>query len=88
METTTITYQAIHDLAFFQEQYERLTHDIQQARIQLENSPALPPDDPRSAQRDEWRSWLQIQITSKCRERDATVEAIAAKGFTLIDLPD
>jgi len=34
METTTITYQSIRDLALFQEQYDRLTHEIQQVRVE------------------------------------------------------
>ncbi|WP_448871945.1 hypothetical protein [Desulfobulbus propionicus] len=85
--TLTISYQAIHDLAFFQEQYERLTHEIQQVRVQLDSSPPLPPDDPRAPQREEWRSWLQLQIKSKRKERDSFVQAIADKGFEVIDLP-
>ncbi|MDD2464739.1 MAG: hypothetical protein PHI97_12150 [Desulfobulbus sp.] len=88
METTTITYQAIRDLAFFQEQYDRLTHEIQQARVQLTSSPPLPADDPRASKREEWRSWLQLQIKSKCRERDSFVQAVSGKGFQIIDLPE
>ncbi|MGD9947890.1 MAG: hypothetical protein AB7U29_05350 [Desulfobulbus sp.] len=90
METIPIklTYKAIHDLAFFQEQYDRLTHEIQQVRVQLKSSPPLPPDDPRAAQREEWRDWLQLQIKSKYKERDSFVKVISDKGFHIIDLPE
>jgi len=88
LETITITYQAIRDLAFFQEQYDRLTEEIQQVRVQLKSSPPLSADDPQSAKREEWRSWLELQIKSKCRERDALVRAISDKGFAITDLPD
>ncbi len=88
METTTITYQAIRDLAFFQEQYDRLTEEIQQVRIQLKSSPPLPADDPQQSKRNEWRSWLELQIKSKCKERDSFVQNIFAKGFAITDLPE
>ncbi|MGE4561138.1 MAG: hypothetical protein AB7E77_13125 [Desulfobulbus sp.] len=90
METSplSISYQAIRDLAFFQEQYDRLTHEIQQVRVQLESSPPLPPEDSRAAKREEWRSWLQLQIKSKGKERESFVQAISDKGFQVIDLPE
>lgn len=86
--TIAISYATIRDLALFQEQYDRLSHEMQQVRVQLESSPALPTDAPRAAQREEWRSWLQLQIKSKGKERDALVEAIRAKGIEVQDLPD
>jgi hypothetical protein len=85
--TLTISYQTISDLAFFQEQYERLTHEIQQVRVQLDSSPSLEPGSPRAAQREEWRSWLQLQIKSKCKERDTLVQGIRDKGIEVNDLP-
>ena len=88
METMTSTYQAIRDLAFFQEQYDRLTDEIQQVRVQLKSSPPLPADDPQHAKREEWRSWLELQIKSKCKEREAFVRTISEKGFTITNLPD
>jgi hypothetical protein len=92
LETTapihTISYQAIRDLAFFQEQYDRLTHEIQQVRVQLDNSPPLEPESPRADEREEWRSWLQLQIKSKCKERERMVQAIADKGFQIVELPE
>lgn len=84
----TISYQTIRDLAFFQEQYDRLTHEIQQARVQLESSPPLAPDAPRASQREEWRSWLQLQITSKCKDREALMQTIRDKGMVVTDLPE
>ncbi|MBM9614031.1 hypothetical protein JWJ90_06990 [Desulfobulbus rhabdoformis] len=88
METTTITYQSIRDLALFQEQYDRLTHEIQQVRVQLDSSPALAADDPHVEKREEWRSWLQVQIKSKCRERKELLKFIHDKGFQITELPD
>lgn len=91
METTiptlTISSATIRDLAFFQEQYDRLTHEIQQVRVQLDSSPPLEPDSPRAAQREEWRSWLQLQIRSKLKDRDALVRTIRDKGIVVTDLP-
>lgn len=86
--TIAISYATIRELAQFQEQYDRLSDEIQQVRVQLESSPSLPVDAPRAAQREEWRSWLQLQIKSKGRDRDDLVQAIRAKGIEVIDLPD
>lgn len=83
-----ISYQAIRDLTFFQEQYDRLTHEIQQVRVQLESSPPLEPGSPRADQREEWRAWLQLQIKNKSKERQVFVQTIADKGFQVIDLPE
>lgn len=86
--TIAISYATIRDLALFQEQYDRLSHEMQQVRVQLESSPSLAADAARSAQREEWRSWLQLQIKNKGKERDALVQAIRAKGIEVKDLPD
>nr|WP_321468097.1 hypothetical protein [uncultured Desulfobulbus sp.] len=88
MATTTVTYQDIRDLAFFQEQYDRLTHEIQQVQVQFDSSPPLPPQSPEAAKREEWRSWLQLQIRSKGKEREALLQDILAKGFQITQLPE
>lgn len=85
--TVTIDYETIRDLAFFQEQYDRLTHEIQQVRIQLESSPPLEPDSPKAAIREEWRSWLQLQIKSKQQTRDDLVKALQDKNIVVENLP-
>lgn len=86
--TVTIGYDTIRDLAFFQEQYDRLTHEIQQVRVQLENSPPLEPGSPKAEAREEWRSWLQLQIKSKQHTRDDLVKAIQNKGILVENLPE
>lgn len=85
--TVTIDYETIRDLAFFQEQYDRLTHEIQQVRIQLESSPPLEPDSPKAAIREEWRSWLQLQIKSKQHTRDDLVKTLQDKDILVENLP-
>ena len=85
--TVTIDYETIRDLAFFQEQYDRLTHEIQQVRIQLESSPPLDPDSPKATVREEWRSWLQLQINSKQHTRDDLVKALHDKNIVVENLP-
>lgn len=84
----TIDYETIRDLASFQEHYDRLTHEIQQVRIQLDNSPPLEQGAPRAQEREEWRSWLQLQIKSKLRSRADLVEAIREKGIQVHHLPE
>jgi hypothetical protein len=84
----TIGYETIRDLALFQEQYDRLTHEIQQVRVQLESSPSLEPGSSRAAQREEWRSWLQLQITSKQHAREDLVKAIRATNIFIENLPE
>jgi len=84
----TISYDTIRDLAFFQEQYDRLTHDIQQVRVQLESSPSLEPGSPRAEKREEWRSWLQLQIKSKQHLREDLVKAMHAKNICIEHLPE
>ena len=86
--TLVIDYDTIRELALFQEQYDRLTHEMQQVRVQLESSPALEPDAPGAQHRAEWRSWLQIQIKSKQHEREALVHALAAKNIRVEHLPE
>ncbi|ADW17760.1 hypothetical protein Despr_1608 [Desulfobulbus propionicus DSM 2032] len=86
-QSITIDYQTIRDLAFFQEQYDRLTEEIQQVRVQLESSPPLEPGSPRAQQREEWRSWLQLQIKSKQNTRDNLVKGIRLKGVVVENLP-
>ncbi len=84
----TIGYETIRDLTFFQEQYDRLTHETQQARVQLESSPSLEPGSPRADKREEWRSWLQLQIKSKQHARDDLIKAIEEKGIRVENLPE
>lgn len=88
VSTIAISYATIRALAQFQEQYDRLSHEIQQVRVQLDSSPSLAADAPRAAQREEWRSWLELQIKSKGKERDALVQAIRTTGIEVLDLPD
>lgn len=87
-QSITIDYQTIRDLAFFQEQYDRLTNEIQQVRVQLDSSPPLEPGSPRAQQREEWRDWLQLQIKSKQHTRDSLVRAIRQKGVVVENLPE
>lgn len=84
----TIGYETIQDLACFQEQYDKLTGEIQQARIQLENSPPLAADSPKAEQRAEWRSWLQLQIAARERQRTDLVNELFAKGYQVKNLPE
>ena len=49
--TIAISYTTIRELALFQEQYDRLSHERQQVQVQLDSSPSLPADAPRAAQR-------------------------------------
>ncbi len=83
-----IDYETIRDLASFQEHYDRLTQEIQQVRVQLENSPSLEQGAPRAQEREEWRSWLQVQIKSKLRSRADLVAAIRKKGIRVDHLPE
>lgn len=84
----TIGYEAIKDLSLFQEQYDKLTNEIQQAKIQLANSPPLEASAPAASKREEWRSWLQLQITTKQRVRMDLVDALREKGFLVEHLPE
>ena len=84
----TIDYAAISDLAAFREQYDQLSGEIQQAKVQLENSPPLEPDAPGAARRDEWRLWLQLQIKSRLRSRDDLVAALCARNIVVEHLPE
>lgn len=84
----TIGYETIKDLARFQEQYDKLTDEMQQARIQLENSPPLEPDSPHLEQRTEWRSWLQLQIAARQRQRTDLVTALLEQGIQVEHLPE
>lgn len=83
-----ISYDAIRDLAFFLEQYDRLTEEIQQVKVQLASSPSLEPDSPRFTQREEWRSWLQHQIISKQHDREELVKSMRAKNICIEQLPE
>lgn len=83
-----IGYETIRDLALFQEQYDRLTEEIQQAKIQLENSLPLESSSPSAQKRTEWRSWLQLQITSKQHLREELTKALQEKGFLIDNLPE
>lgn len=84
----TISYETIRDLAFFQEQYDQLTHEIQQVRVQLDSSPPLASDSQGYEKREEWRSWLQLQIKSKQKAREALVAAMRDRNIAIENLPD
>lgn len=84
----TISYDTIRDLAFFQEQYDRLTHEIQQVRVQLESSPSLESGSPGAEKREEWRSWLQLQIKSKQHLREDLLKTMHAKNIRIEQLPE
>lgn len=83
-----ISYETIRDLALFQEQYDRLTEEIQQVQVQLESSPPLVSGTPDYAKREEWRSWLQLQIKSKQKARESLVAAMRVRNITIDNLPD
>ena len=83
-----ISYETIRDLALFQEQYDRLTNEIQQVQVQLESSPPLASGAPDYAKREEWRSWLQLQIKSKQKDRERLVTALRERNITVDNLPD
>jgi len=86
--TLTIDYETIRILALFQEQYDRLTHEMQQVRVQLESSPPLEPGSPGAEKRAEWRSWLQLQITSKQHAREDLANAMRARDIRIENLPE
>lgn len=83
----TVSYETIRDLALFQEQYDRLTDEIQQVRVQLESSPPLASGAPDYEKREEWRSWLQLQIKSKQKARESMVAAMRERNITIDNLP-
>ena len=83
-----IGYETIRDLAFFQEQYDRLTHEMQQVQVQLASSPPLEPGSPGAQKREEWRAWLQLQIKSKQRARDELLRGVQSKGIVVEQLPE
>ena len=83
----TIDYATVKDLAVFQEHYDRLTSEIQQARVQLDSSPPLTDGSERAKKRDEWRSWLELQIRSKSRARQDLVSGLEARQIFVLDLP-
>ncbi|MBV5318074.1 MAG: hypothetical protein JZU50_09705 [Desulfobulbaceae bacterium] len=83
-----IDYNLIKDLTFFQKQFDKLTDEIQQVKVQLKNSPPLEPDDPRTQQRAEWRSWLELQIVTRQRLRVGLTESLRDKGIVIVNLPE
>lgn len=84
----TIDYATVKDLAVFQEHYDRLTEEIQQARVQLDSSPPLTDGSERAKKRDEWRSWLELQIRSKSRARADLVRGLEARQICITGLPE
>lgn len=84
----TISYRLLAELAAFQEQYQRLSEEIQQACIQLENSPELEPGTLGAAKREEWRAWLKLQISSRQQGRQQLVEVLERRGIRITDLPE
>ena len=86
--TVTIEYATAEDLVVFLEHYKALTGEIQQASIQLANSPPLEPGSSRAQQRAEWRAWLELQITSKKKARAALVASLQKKGLSIRHLPE
>lgn len=83
-----INYQIIKELALFQEQYDKLTAEIQQVKVQLKNSPPLEPDGPRAGQRAEWRAWLELQIATRQRLRQGLVQSLLDRGLVIENLPE
>ncbi len=83
-----IGYATVKELAVFQEHYERLTREIQQARVQLSSSPPLAGDSARARQRTEWREWLELQVRTREQTRAALVQNLAQKGVIIEGLPD
>lgn len=85
---TRIGYGTVKELSVFQEHYDRLTREIQQAKVQLSSSPPLEGDSTRARQRAEWRDWLELQVRTRDQTRTALVQALAAKGIVVEGLPD
>ena len=83
-----INYGTVKELAVFQEHYDRLTREIQQARVQLSSSPPLTGDSARARQRSEWRDWLELQVRTREQTRAALVQNLAQKGVCIEGLPD
>jgi len=83
-----INYHVIKELALFQEQYDKLTSEIQQVKIQLQNSPPLAPEAPKAAQRAEWRAWLDLQIATRQRWRQGLVQSLLDRDIVIENLPD
>ena len=83
----TIDYSTDKKKEIFQEDYNRLTEEIQQARVQLDSSPPLTDGSERAKKRDEWRSWLELQIRSKSRSRADLVRGLEARQIFVLDLP-
>ncbi len=83
-----IDYNLIKALTFFQEQYDKLSAEIQQVKIQLKNSPPLEPDVSGARQRAEWRAWLELQIATRQRLREELIKSLLDKGVTINNLPE
>lgn len=83
-----IDYNLIKALTFFQEQYDKLSAEIQQVKVQLKNSPPLAPDVSGARQRAEWRSWLELQIATRQRLREELIKSLLDKGLTIDNLPE
>jgi len=83
-----IDYETIRALAFFQEQYDRLTHEMQQVQVQLASSPPQEPGSPGAQKREEWRAWLQLQITSKQHAREELLRDVQSKNIVVEQLPE
>ena len=84
----TIDYATVKDLTVFQEHYDRLSEEIQQARVQLDSSPPLTDGSERAKKREEWRSWLELQIRSKSRARQELVRGLEARQIYITGLPE
>jgi hypothetical protein len=87
-DSVNISYKVIKELAHFQQQYDKLTEEIQQVKVQLKNSSPLEPGAPKAQQREEWRSWLELQIKTKQRARQELLTALQKKGFLIDELPE
>ena len=83
-----IDYATVQDLVLFEQHYRKLTDEIQQACVQLDSSPPLTDNSPRAQQRAEWRAWLELQITSKKRERDDLIASMTVRGVVVENLPE
>jgi len=83
-----IDYNMIKDLALFKEQYDKLSDEIQQVKVQLKNSPPLESNAPKAAQRAEWRSWLELQIATRQRLQESLLKSLSDKGIRIANLPE
>ena len=56
--------------------------------MQLDSSPPLTDGSERAKKREEWRSWLELQIRSKSRARQELVRGLEARQIYITGLPE